>query len=194
MSSFSFLCSLICIVGSHSLINFWNGSPCRYSVQECMLLPDEFLFFIRKNVRKGRYVITRKPVKTGDILFVEEPFVLALQPDFYYEFCHFCLKPTRALIPWVDPAIIVVALPLLISIDNWLRTIFCCWQLWLLHWGTILFLFMSPRGMEELSLLWVWVAWSVPCHWNCSSSSTDSLQGWIPELEGFQITPERWGR
>ncbi|CAG0893605.1 unnamed protein product [Darwinula stevensoni] len=54
---------------------------------------------VKKNVRKGRYVITRKPVKTGDILFVEEPFVLALQPDFYNEFCHFCLKSTRALIP-----------------------------------------------------------------------------------------------
>ena len=41
---------------------------------------------------KGRYVITTKPIKTGDVLFSELPYASILLPEHYSSHCHHCVS------------------------------------------------------------------------------------------------------
>ncbi len=40
----------------------------------------------------GRHVIAEKPVKVGDVLFVEEPYASILLPEHYSSHCHHCVR------------------------------------------------------------------------------------------------------
>ena len=41
---------------------------------------------------KGRYVITTKPIKIGDVLFSEMPYASILLPEHYSSHCHHCVS------------------------------------------------------------------------------------------------------
>ena len=45
---------------------------------------------------RGRYVITNKPVKVGDVLFSELPYASILLPEHYSSHCHHCVSIFRA--------------------------------------------------------------------------------------------------
>jgi len=48
---------------------------------------------------KGRYVITTKPIKIGDVLFSEMPYASILLPEHYSSHCHHCHITLSAPIP-----------------------------------------------------------------------------------------------
>ncbi|XP_043214854.1 SET and MYND domain-containing protein 4-like [Amphibalanus amphitrite] len=54
---------------------------------------------LRQSERKGRHVVTTRPVAKGAVLFAEEPYVCVLLPERRLDHCHHCLRHTHALLP-----------------------------------------------------------------------------------------------
>jgi hypothetical protein len=46
----------------------------------------------KSSEKYGNHVITTKDLKTGDIIAIEEPFLSAVNPNFYHERCAYCLN------------------------------------------------------------------------------------------------------
>ena len=44
------------------------------------------------NDKKGRHVMTSKPIKVGDVLFSELPYASVLLPEHYSSHCHHCVS------------------------------------------------------------------------------------------------------
>lgn len=47
---------------------------------------------MKEETAKGRFIITNKPVKVGDVLFSELPYASILLPEHYSTHCHHCVS------------------------------------------------------------------------------------------------------
>ena len=50
------------------------------------------------NDKKGRHVMTSKPIKVGDVLFSEMPYASVLLPEHYSSHCHHCVSTNEIFV------------------------------------------------------------------------------------------------
>lgn len=47
---------------------------------------------IKQSKKYGRYIVTNRDLRTGDVIAIEEPYIKILHDEFQYERCSYCLK------------------------------------------------------------------------------------------------------